>query len=1345
MKKRKLKSPHPAQPQAALPQEAVAPAVRAEAPEIGVPASSEGAAQSSLVVFTAGTPGGGWLELADRVLAGAPDDVNLRRHELRAWLDALPDTVSRPPTPALQAALAALAPAHTAIWGGVDSRACWVLDVLAEAYPQARFLLFVAAPTDALAESLAPAALDALAPQALLALWREGAARLLRHAQRHPGRCLLVDAREAAAEPDAMAAVCSGQLGLAFSPPPGDVEAVDPLLQALATSLVAQDRDTLELYTELRASCFALTSDDTVGVEGPGFDSEQVAFRFRALAAAAVAAPVLASQLDLVQQQAESTAALLQLAADNQAAAQSELERFGLAIEARTVEANDLERKLADAQGRLAAAQESLARQSVEHAAQFEISSQEMARLQLEAQAARQGELAQALNFEAVSAQLQQQHQQGQYVLLNLNQLQEELGSTWDTLRDTERRLAETEPKLKASEAAAARLAAELESAHKLAAQLEALNEDKSRLLAERDGALEQTTALQLQAEDAVARQEQLAAAAVQQAAMQQQVEMLLRNLQRVQEDLESTWLRLRDTERRLAETEPKLKASETAALKLANERSAAAQLAAESAAQVEALSKDTVRLIAERDAAVEQARARQVQAEDVKARHELVARELAASAVQHASMQQQLDLLLPSLNRAQEELESTWDKLRDTERRMAETEPKLKASEAAATKLASERSAAAQLAAERAAQVEALSKDKVRLTAERDAAVEQVRVLQVQVEDSKARRELDARELAASGVQHASMQQQLDMLLLSLNRVQEELESTWDKLRDTERRMAETEPKLKASEAAAAKLATERSAAAQLAAERAAQVEGLSKDRVRLTAERDAAIEQARVRQVQAEDARARHELVARELAASGVQHASMQQQLEMLLPNLNRVQDELGSTWGRLRDTERRMAETEPKLKASEAAVSKLAAERSAATNQAAELAAQVEALNGERLRLLAELNAAAQQAKERQLQLDDALARHQPVAHELEAALARDASRQQENEMLLLHLHQVQEELEKYYLELQQLKERPPESPAVGPAGTAAEPLRGLSVGRVSINSPRETPPHRELEFILEHISIDGAEDLPELRMRLVEHHGRAGIAFFAGPGRKPLQRWRESGQEQGQPYMLMVPADQNAWPLLRGLSLQDWNFLLQLVALSEHGLRADAPDLAPRWAGVASRLRRELIDFPPAARYQAVDVAAVPGGLNLRLSPVQWGLRQLAAVQIHLPAAGEGIFDLVLDDAVFAEPPLVGWPMDDAGVPLVRMTLQPGAGAAPESSLWAALPATDREFLLSLLACLPEVAASLPSGAEATVLAAQAAALLRPATSPAAARAPGAGRLIRRLLGREQPAS
>ena len=1226
MKKRKLKSPHPAQPQAALPQEAVASAVRAEAPEIGVPASSEGAAQSSLVVFTAGTPGGGWLELADRVLAGAPDDVNLRRHELRAWLDALPDTVSRPPTPALQAALAALAPAHTAIWGGVDSRACWVLDVLAEAYPQARFLLFVAAPTDALAESLAPAALDALAPQALLSLWREGAARLLRHAQRHPGRCLLVDAREAAAEPDAMAAVCSGQLGLAFSPPPGDVEAVDPLLQALATSLVAQDRDTLELYTELRASCFALTSDDTVGVEGPGFDSEQVAFRFRALAAAAVAAPVLASQLDLVQQQAESTAALLQLAADNQAAAQSELERFGLAIEARTVEANDLERKLADAQGRLAAAQESLARQSVEHAAQFEISSQEMARLQLEAQAARQGELAQALNFEAVSAQLQQQHQQGQYVLLNLNQLQEELGSTWDTLRDTERRLAETEPKLKASEAAAARLAAELESAHKLAAQLEALNEDKSRLLAERDGALEQTTALQLQAEDAVARQEQLAAAAVQQAAMQQQVEMLLRNLQRVQEDLESTWLRLRDTERRLAETEPKLKASETAALKLANERSAAAQLAAESAAQVEALSKDTVRLIAERDAAVEQARARQVQAEDVKARHELVARELAASAVQHASMQQQLDLLLPSLNRAQEELESTWDKLRDTERRMAETEPKLKA-----------------------------------------------------------------------------------------------------------------------SEAAAAKLATERSAAAQLAAERAAQVEGLSKDRVRLTAERDAAIEQARVRQVQAEDARARHELVARELAASGVQHASMQQQLEMLLPNLNRVQDELGSTWGRLRDTERRMAETEPKLKASEAAVSKLAAERSAATNQAAELAAQVEALNGERLRLLAELNAAAQQAKERQLQLDDALARHQPVAHELEAALARDASRQQENEMLLLHLHQVQEELEKYYLELQQLKERPPESPAVGPAGTAAEPLRGLSVGRVSINSPRETPPHRELEFILEHISIDGAEDLPELRMRLVEHHGRAGIAFFAGPGRKPLQRWRESGQEQGQPYMLMVPADQNAWPLLRGLSLQDWNFLLQLVALSEHGLRADAPDLAPRWAGVASRLRRELIDFPPAARYQAVDVAAVPGGLNLRLSPVQWGLRQLAAVQIHLPAAGEGIFDLVLDDAVFAEPPLVGWPMDDAGVPLVRMTLQPGAGAAPESSLWAALPATDREFLLSLLACLPEVAASLPSGAEATVLAAQAAALLRPATSPAAARAPGAGRLIRRLLGREQPAS
>ena len=355
------------------------------------------------------------------------------------------------------------------------------------------------------------------------------------------------------------------------------------------------------------------------------------------------------------------------------------------------------------------------------------------------------------------------------------------------------------------------------------------------------------------------------------------------------------------------------------------------------------------------------------------------------------------------------------------------------------------------------------------------------------------------------------------------------------------------------------------------------------------------------------------------------------------------------------------------------------------------------------------------------------------------------AQHGAAQQENELLLLHLHQVQEELEKHYLELQQSREQPVAAAALQNLEPAAGLPQGLVAGLVSIGVPRVTPPHLELQFKIEHLTLDGVEEIPELRMRLVEHHGNAGIAFFSDADAHPFQRWQESGQEEGNPYMLLVPADFHAWPLLRALSLRDWRFLNLLVTLLESRLLADAPELAPRWTGVASRLRRELAELPPAARYRTVEATAAQGALDLHFSSLQWGVRELDGVHLHLPVGGDGAFELSLEDGAASDAPLTNWPRDDAGVPQPRLALRPGRGADPAAAAWAALTTTDCEFVLSLLSCLPQVAASLPEGSESATLVAHAAAQLQPivsrATPEGARPRPAARRLIRRLLGRD----
>jgi hypothetical protein len=359
-------------------------------------------------------------------------------------------------------------------------------------------------------------------------------------------------------------------------------------------------------------------------------------------------------------------------------------------------------------------------------------------------------------------------------------------------------------------------------------------------------------------------------------------------------------------------------------------------------------------------------------------------------------------------------------------------------------------------------------------------------------------------------------------------------------------------------------------------------------------------------------------------------------------------------------------------------------------------------------------------------------------QQAASMLEARQTQQSSLQQENELILLHLHQVQEELEKYYLELQQVKQ---EQLAI------STPASGLTAASLTVGHPRLTPPHLELEFLLQDVRHRASEALPELRLRLVEHHGRPGLTLFASHQRKPLAQWFESGQEDGQPFMLLVPGDAPTVPRLAALSADDWDFVNALVALLVQWLHKEALIVGRRWSGIAERLQRELAELPASLRFGSAEPQTAAGALDIRFTDVAWATRRLPELQLHLPAGRDGQLELVLGDLTHNLPPLAAWPPGDDGTPVPRLTLQWRGGPAshPAAAAWAALTPIDRAFIASLMARVAALAAGWPVHAEAAQRAARLAAAPPSMSSRLGVTAARSRRLLRRLLGRAPSAA
>lgn len=290
-------------------------------------------------------------------------------------------------------------------------------------------------------------------------------------------------------------------------------------------------------------------------------------------------------------------------------------------------------------------------------------------------------------------------------------------------------------------------------------------------------------------------------------------------------------------------------------------------------------------------------------------------------------------------------------------------------------------------------------------------------------------------------------------------------------------------------------------------------------------------------------------------------------------------------------------------------------------------------------------------------------------------------------EESEMLLLQLHQVQEELEHYFFENRRLEK------ARLVSGSYAS--RILQVEGLRIGPCQDAPPHRHLDFTLDQARL-GDRNLGGVRMRLVEHNGRPGVLVFQGVEAELLYHWKSNGEENGKAFMLVIPQDDAGKLFLEAAPTSDILFLRESAQLLASELNASIEQGSVQgrgeWAGIAKRFVELADDVPQRLHYDHVAARAGEGDS-----------RHFTIFNAWVPASGlTRQFEFLWNQNVLeftrpakAEPLLTNWPLDVAGRPLEKwmLDLNTRGDWGSQRQIWIDLTGKDREFLLHLLAELP----------------------------------------------------
>lgn len=376
--------------------------------------------------------------------------------------------------------------------------------------------------------------------------------------------------------------------------------------------------------------------------------------------------------------------------------------------------------------------------------------------------------------------------------------------------------------------------------------------------------------------------------------------------------------------------------------------------------------------------------------------------------------------------------------------------------------------------------------------------------------------------------------------------------------------------------------------------------------------------------------------------------------------------------------------------------------------ASQQRQHLAA-LEALRAEHATALATLcqerDAARQALQQARTDMDSAQARRTELEHrlaeddaqqaalraQLDAAQARARRQFEAYARALLDLNRARQELERQQ---------------IGGAGATRPGAPTLWAAEFAETERNDAGVHRHIGFGLSHARL-GERRWPRLDLRLVEHHGRAGLLLFAQPGPPPLGAWAPTGDEAGRPFMLLVPSESRGRRQLEGLGRSDWRCVTALAdwllaAVEQHGGAA-----RDTWRRTALRLRRELAEMPARLRYDGIVVeqpaAADEGGVTLGLVGAMYGQRELGRLAVRWRTRGGRPSDselMLIAPPPGCELPLAAWPIDDHGEPSSALMLPVGiCGGALRRRIWTSFGPIDAGLVLGVLDTLPALTAAL----------------------------------------------
>jgi hypothetical protein len=289
-------------------------------------------------------------------------------------------------------------------------------------------------------------------------------------------------------------------------------------------------------------------------------------------------------------------------------------------------------------------------------------------------------------------------------------------------------------------------------------------------------------------------------------------------------------------------------------------------------------------------------------------------------------------------------------------------------------------------------------------------------------------------------------------------------------------------------------------------------------------------------------------------------------------------------------------------------------------------------------------------------------------------------------EENDMLLQQLYQVQEELEHYFLEARRLQK---------------DARRGLlwDLGDVMLGVSCEEVPHRHLDFTVDRATL-GKRTLRGLRLRLVEHHGKPGILFFGPSGNHPapLNHWKQTGEESGVPFMLLIPKDREGEQYFVAATTDDLLLIRELLMHLTSQLSDAGVGVHPHggWGRVAARLTEQIDEVPERLHYDDVSCS-----LGAKDGVHDYGFivhhawirgRLIPSLSFRWNPKAPSCITLLLSGP---ETPLVSWPVNAKALTSQELPIDfsSSRSRAQAADLFATMTGRDKALLLNLIAELP----------------------------------------------------